>query len=605
MADYWGRVPVDEHGTPIPIDPRLLDTTTVQQPAAWYPPSRRALRLGYLSPSRYVLAREDLSSPYQTSASGSNAMLVQAGTSSSGYASTQHDASQAYQTLASRPNSMPVPFDISSPSYAQTSGESLSPYYSSTRRDAAQAYQSVDPSSNSVPVPFDPFSPNYAQMPGEYLSPYHTSAMSFQPMPMPVDTLPPSSALIPEEYASPEVYLSSYPPPMPDEHVLPYPPSRTSFDPMLMHVNTSLPSSALTWEVYTSPEEYLSPYHSSTTRFQPMPMPVGTSPPSHALKPEEYTSPEEYVSSHPPLTPEEHVPPYQPRRRRSSSMPMLADTSSSSNALPSRDDPLAYQSSRSSFGPIPMPVDPSSSNYDPPSSYHHPTRYGGLIGYGLGSGYGPPSAYGRPRQDAALTDHQPALRGAPWDDAPQRGREIFELADTSMVAGQGVPSHALAFASAPSDPGNAGSDVIPSASNVQAPIGIHRWPRDPGLTIYGQKIYTDVCGIVTPSRLAPGRAPRKAGLNRPNDPFHCPICDSRFDRVRSVTSHFRACVRVNGNPEGKFWLDHPSMGVWRGPRNDRGLYMTNRPAWNAMKYRLLAPAPLRHVIPKPHLITPT
>ncbi|KAI4121724.1 MAG: hypothetical protein LQ347_006763, partial [Umbilicaria vellea] len=247
-----------------------------------------------------------------------------------------------------------------------------------------------------------------------------------------------------------------------------------------------------------------------------------------------------------------------------------------------------------------MPVSPFSgyapeSGYGPQPSCDDPPIHSAQPGYAPESGYGPQPSYGDPPIHSAQPGygnhpsnvHTPS-NGVPPVYSTSSGQRYY-LSQKDEPS-QGPP----ASRGPPTSGGPPAGRAIPIA---WGPWGVRQWPRDAGLVVYGSRIYTDVCGVVTPSKVPPGGAPATNGHNNAQDTLQCPICESRFDRYRSVTTHFKTCVERNGNPEGKFWLDHPSLSRWRGPRFDQGLYMKNRPAYDALKhqerrqYQLLAPAP--------------
>ena len=64
-------------------------------------------------------------------------------------------------------------------------------------------------------------------------------------------------------------------------------------------------------------------------------------------------------------------------------------------------------------------------------------------------------------------------------------------------------------------------------------------------------------GVVTPSKLEPGEAPRVPSWSKGQQPLkvgaECPICGVRFGRNGHLQQHFLACARKNGNPNGHHW----------------------------------------------------
>ena len=70
----------------------------------------------------------------------------------------------------------------------------------------------------------------------------------------------------------------------------------------------------------------------------------------------------------------------------------------------------------------------------------------------------------------------------------------------------------------------------------------------------------DACnGVIIPSKLEPGEAPRVVFRQKRNPPktggAKCPICAERFGQRRHLKQHFAACVNRNGNPDGHCWDD--------------------------------------------------
>ena len=89
-------------------------------------------------------------------------------------------------------------------------------------------------------------------------------------------------------------------------------------------------------------------------------------------------------------------------------------------------------------------------------------------------------------------------------------------------------------------------------------------------------IFTEVCGIVKPSKLPPGVSPKlKFSEQMGNNKYHCCLCGRTFSRPHSVKTHFVRCVERNGNPEGKAWNHHPSVANYR-PRQFRSQYQLDR-----------------------------
>ena len=64
-------------------------------------------------------------------------------------------------------------------------------------------------------------------------------------------------------------------------------------------------------------------------------------------------------------------------------------------------------------------------------------------------------------------------------------------------------------------------------------------------------------GVVTPSKLEPGEAPRVPSWSKGQQLLsvgaECPICGVRFGRNGHLQQHFVACAKKNGNPDGRYW----------------------------------------------------
>ena len=64
-------------------------------------------------------------------------------------------------------------------------------------------------------------------------------------------------------------------------------------------------------------------------------------------------------------------------------------------------------------------------------------------------------------------------------------------------------------------------------------------------------------GVVAPSKLEPGEAPRVPSWSKGQQLLEvgaeCPICGTRFGRRGNLQQHFVACARKNGNPDGRYW----------------------------------------------------
>ena len=67
-----------------------------------------------------------------------------------------------------------------------------------------------------------------------------------------------------------------------------------------------------------------------------------------------------------------------------------------------------------------------------------------------------------------------------------------------------------------------------------------------------------VNGVVIPSKLADGRVPTNLGSKARDGKtlnLFCPLCKGAFGKKDHVKSHFPACVKRNGNPDGRKWDD--------------------------------------------------
>lgn len=74
------------------------------------------------------------------------------------------------------------------------------------------------------------------------------------------------------------------------------------------------------------------------------------------------------------------------------------------------------------------------------------------------------------------------------------------------------------------------------------------------------RMRTTMCGKITPSKLEPGQPPiRQIIRTKEMRRFPCPICRQRRTRMWHVESHFPGCAKINGNPRGLHWFDHPTI----------------------------------------------
>ncbi|CAD6570950.1 MAG: hypothetical protein ASARMPREDX12_003993 [Alectoria sarmentosa] len=71
---------------------------------------------------------------------------------------------------------------------------------------------------------------------------------------------------------------------------------------------------------------------------------------------------------------------------------------------------------------------------------------------------------------------------------------------------------------------------------------------------------TEVCGRVIPPPTNPlGRPERRSKQDTSQFKFRCVICNEAFRDHRRVYTHFPACVKRNGNPNGASWYDDASI----------------------------------------------
>ena len=84
------------------------------------------------------------------------------------------------------------------------------------------------------------------------------------------------------------------------------------------------------------------------------------------------------------------------------------------------------------------------------------------------------------------------------------------------------------------------------------------------------RMRTEMCGKVTPSTLAPGQPPVQRMVHTATPrPFICPICRQGRTRVMHVEAHFAQCAKINGNPHGLHWFDHPTTLDYYGEKRTR------------------------------------
>ena len=355
----------------------------------------------------------------------------------------------------------------------------------------------------------------------------------------------------------------------------------------------------------------IDPRLAALSEYQHQPTPTRQPPPSYAWMPQLPGHASPYAS-----TPHDASFPHRPS---TSSYPPLSDHSSAQTyASTPYNISSSYYSSTSSY--VSRPHDSSSSSFGPTtgdaSSPYNTSSYVSMPDDFSSSSYGPR------HHDASLSYHPSTPPFASLQDVTSlRGNGSVSSASYSPLmnqahgsaAGQSEPSYAFSPSNGPEHsvlaPSCASTPARPppppgyepaqttSYSHVPNESGATdlEWVRDPTLVVHGAKVYTSLCGIVIPSKLPPGEAPKQSGLDRPTDPFHCPICDCKFDRYHSVKSHFPSCVKRNGNPEGKYWLDHPSLRGWRGPRNNHSLYFLNRDEFYARR-GTAPPTPRRRAV---------
>ena len=143
-----------------------------------------------------------------------------------------------------------------------------------------------------------------------------------------------------------------------------------------------------------------------------------------------------------------------------------------------------------------------------------------------------------------MTDHERVAkainpvsgRGVPHDDQNDDVNDVQQQADDAQTPS--LPNQ---------DPGSA-------SRSSKRRSGAKRKP--PG-SFYAR---LNACnGVVIPSKLEPGEAPRIVIHSHRKIPktggSKCPICGGRFTDKGHLQQHFAACVNINGNPDGHYWDD--------------------------------------------------
>ena len=143
-----------------------------------------------------------------------------------------------------------------------------------------------------------------------------------------------------------------------------------------------------------------------------------------------------------------------------------------------------------------------------------------------------------------MTDHERAAeainpdsgRGVPHDDQNDDVNDVQQQADDAQ--NPSLPNQ------------DSGSASRPSKRRSGA-------KRKPPGSFYAR---LNACnGVVIPSKLEPGEAPRIVIHSHRKIPktggSKCPICGGRFTDRGHLQQHFAACVNTNGNPDGHYWDD--------------------------------------------------
>lgn len=88
--------------------------------------------------------------------------------------------------------------------------------------------------------------------------------------------------------------------------------------------------------------------------------------------------------------------------------------------------------------------------------------------------------------------------------------------------------------------------------------------------LVGNGAYMKFSGVHSPEKLSSAnKDPNKESR------YHCPRCDKKFAKRRTVKGHFIRCIDKNGNPDALRWNDHislkllPKTGIKHKARNDR------------------------------------
>lgn len=143
----------------------------------------------------------------------------------------------------------------------------------------------------------------------------------------------------------------------------------------------------------------------------------------------------------------------------------------------------------------------------------------------------------------AMTDHErptEVINRAPSEGGPHHGQSGNETGEQQLADNSQKPSPLAQDSGPPSTP--------PQRLSAKK----HRALQSPFFTQL--EAYN---GVVTPSKLEPGEAPRVPSWSKGQQPLQvgaeCPICGVLFGRRGHLQQHFVACAKKNGNPDGRYW----------------------------------------------------
>ena len=134
-------------------------------------------------------------------------------------------------------------------------------------------------------------------------------------------------------------------------------------------------------------------------------------------------------------------------------------------------------------------------------------------------------------------------------------------------------------------------------------VNDHSRPSDsgPGTLDQYYSMLAQVNGVVIPSKRLFNEEPLQPSGMQSNTSgtsgFPCPICRAKYPQRNSIQAHFVACVKRNGNPQGRRWNDLPRPRA--RPESDRT--RVSKARLNAVNGVIIASKLAPGVLPTVHL----